>query len=164
MARVREDTQSKAPTAPQVQHGQKRIALTTRKTKPDGTQEVAHKVEHSFDPIPIMRKMKRRGGSEIGKDAANSRDTHAIIAHSGNADYGLPDAYVGDGGQERPAPAFGLNLAPDGYPQQDEPAGAGYGLQPTLTPDQVWMMLQLRNSLVPRYKGGVRIQKNRGNA
>jgi hypothetical protein len=116
--------------------------MTTRKTKPDGSNEVTHKVEHSFDPIPFMKKMKRMDGSIGRKDADGSRDTHAAIIHgtphSRSPDW-VPDAIAqmrkhnttaGDGRLERPAPAFS-DVTPDnpGYPYNDEdPYAVGYGV------------------------------------
>jgi hypothetical protein len=141
VAYVRGDTDSKpkARAIPQVQHGQKRIALTTRKTKPDGSHEVTHKVEHSFDPIPHLRKMKpppHQTFRSIGKDAAASRDTHAMIVHGGTAhrhgtsladtirqlrDYRMRSlidrgAFAGNGRDERPAPDYSEDPGQAGLP------------------------------------------------
>jgi hypothetical protein len=118
--------------------------MTTRKTKPDGSNEVTHKVEHSFDPIPFMKKMKRMDGSIGRKDADGSRDTHAAIIHGtphGRSPDWVPDAIAqmrkhnataGDGRLERPAPAF-KDSSPEnpGFPFEygmDDEFATGYGV------------------------------------
>ena len=141
------DPNSKPKAAPKVQHGQKRIALTTRKTKPDGSNEVMHKVEHHFDPVPFMKKMKRmRHDGSMVEDQVNSRDTHTAIAHGTPHHRGDDlsttlkrlrayrmregNATAGDGRLERSAPAYAHATPEDpAYPYNEEdPYAIGYGV------------------------------------
>jgi hypothetical protein len=60
--------------------GGKHIATTARKSKPDGSHELMHRVEHHFDPIPYMKKMKPVGERKVHVQQPNPHNTDKIHA------------------------------------------------------------------------------------
>lgn len=134
MAFIREGKSAPKPSQTPTHHGgHKRMALTTRKHKPDGTTEVSHKVEHSFDPVPLMRKMKMKDNplhhigktdGRVGEDAmrhildpgahggpahrhgTNLQDTLRQLRTYQHTMLAQRGAFAGDGMAERSAPAF----------------------------------------------------------
>src|SRR5882672_5782595 len=143
-------------------------ATTTHKTKPDGSREVSHTVEHKSAVDALKRTRPTQQGKRSQNLHRNSDQLHHAIIARGmgggdapssladtlrmlksvrlKADYGLPNAYTGASSQERPAPAVGLGpraVAPEVYEQspgfpQDEMAGRR-DLSPVLTPQQAWL-------------------------
>lgn len=159
--------------------GGKHKATTTHKSKPDGTKEVSHSVEQTLPDMmrrarktkaPMSHHSSERAHQAVihGQQTGSIADTLRMLRDARqqvNMDTApqadISGAFAGDGTLERPAP---LNsLMPEGILEAPA-AGGGNTLTPS-DPGQAWLLQQLKNRLVPRYKGGAanRINHNVGN-
>jgi|SRR5262245_3182377 len=157
--------------------GVKHVAVTARKTKPDGSREVTHRVEHHAPMVAALRKAKTNRRTQRGvKDdfkPLKPRDTTGIHHHiAGSSERSenfrstldaLRSAFAGDGRLERPAPGD----LPDRIIDYGRMAGAGDTIMTPmgrrlarlrqmqrLAYAPYYPELQPIGTPVPRYKGG----------